>query len=404
MTSWLIEQTLLVTLIVSLLLLLGGWLSRKIGTSNHYMLWFIVPVSLIINSLDLSLLVNRSPVTTFLVTTKSQASQLAYTGLGIEDWLSLIWGVGFCLMASYILAVHIQSLKSMSKQIKVADEIPTFDYKTIDPKLTVRFVDQSISPFLSGVLFPKLIVPADFQQMFSKEQQKLILAHESVHFRRKDILWNHLALALLTLFWFNPICWLAYRKFRLLQELSCDQTVMAGSNKETRLVYAKALLNASSRHPVFNLSQLTFGEKSMLKERLNQLKTHQGSSLVGKFITAVGIVAVGSMLTIANADLPKTSEDVKPIVRINPVYPSEAIEKKLEGFVKLAFDVNSNGLVSNIKVMESSPKGVFDDSARVALSRWKYANHTGETVNSAVQLDFLLEQDPIEKVSIIAND
>lgn len=66
-------------------------------------------------------------------------------------------------------------------------------------------------------------------------------------------------------------------------------------------------------------------------------------------------------------------EKIPPIMRIEPKYPTEAYKNKLEGYVKLSFTI-VNGNVKNIKVIESSPTGVFDQSAISALSRWKYKN------------------------------
>lgn len=140
----------------------------------------------------------------------------------------------------------------------------------------------------------------------------------------------------------------------------------------------------------------------MLKERINQLKSARRNKAASKFIVAISLTLMASLLAIANANVAKTSDDIKAIVRINPQYPVEAAENKIEGFVHMVFDVNTQGRVSNIRVIESSPKGTFDQNAKYALSRWKYENRTGATVSSAVQLEFKLEEDPVETVSIIA--
>lgn len=62
----------------------------------------------------------------------------------------------------------------------------------------------------------------------------------------------------------------------------------------------------------------------------------------------------------------------RPIVRINPSYPSEAASKGIEGWVQLGFNVNTDGSVGDVHVIGSEPKRIFDRAAIKALKRWKY--------------------------------
>jgi protein TonB len=53
-------------------------------------------------------------------------------------------------------------------------------------------------------------------------------------------------------------------------------------------------------------------------------------------------------------------------------YPLEARSKGLEGWVELAYAVAADGRVSNVKVTNSSPAGVFDQAATRAIARLRY--------------------------------
>ncbi len=64
--------------------------------------------------------------------------------------------------------------------------------------------------------------------------------------------------------------------------------------------------------------------------------------------------------------------DAQPTVRINPVYPSEARTKGIEGFVTLRFDISELGRPINVSVVNSKPRGIFEKQARRALRKWKY--------------------------------
>ncbi len=59
-------------------------------------------------------------------------------------------------------------------------------------------------------------------------------------------------------------------------------------------------------------------------------------------------------------------------LRVQPNYPSRALQRGIEGFVDLAFDITAAGATTNIRVINSDPEGVFERAAISALGKWKY--------------------------------
>ena len=59
------------------------------------------------------------------------------------------------------------------------------------------------------------------------------------------------------------------------------------------------------------------------------------------------------------------------VIRVPPDYPREALERKLDGDVTLAFAIDERGSVKNVRVVRSS-NSVFETSAIAAASKWKY--------------------------------
>jgi len=55
-----------------------------------------------------------------------------------------------------------------------------------------------------------------------------------------------------------------------------------------------------------------------------------------------------------------------------PVYPATAKAQGIEGWVRLRYDIASDGRVENLRVLESSPPGVFDAAAMAAVAQWRY--------------------------------
>ncbi len=61
----------------------------------------------------------------------------------------------------------------------------------------------------------------------------------------------------------------------------------------------------------------------------------------------------------------------KIVKRVTPVAPGN-IPAKTKGYVVVRFSIGVNGRVSNLEVVESEPKGVFDEAAQNAVRKWVY--------------------------------
>ena len=90
-----------------------------------------------------------------------------------------------------------------------------------------------------------------------------------------------------------------------------------------------------------------------------------------------------------------TNQDPQPLYRVNPDYPRSQARRNQEGSVQLAFRVDTQGLVKNIKVVSTQGNESFADAAIKALSQWRYAPQfeDGKPIDSTelkVILDFTL--------------
>jgi len=68
--------------------------------------------------------------------------------------------------------------------------------------------------------------------------------------------------------------------------------------------------------------------------------------------------------------------EVMPLNDVSPEYPRYALQRGIQGHVKLAFTINRAGAVENVRVLEASPQNVFEREARRAAVRWRFAPRT----------------------------
>ncbi len=214
--------------------------------------------------------------------------------------LLLLWLIG-SLTALLILAFR--SFRFATRIQPVSRLLSTVEQSRIDARCgalagrataPVRISASDNGPAVAGLFRPVLLLPNDFFNRYSPDQQALILQHEHQHLRRHDLLWLYLARIYRCLFWFNPLAYLAERYLQLDQELSCDEKVLAGQSGETRRVYGETLLLSTYTHePLPQVDYLP--SFSQIKERTSMLKHHNhritSHMLGGILVVAVSIVA-----------------------------------------------------------------------------------------------------------------
>lgn len=61
-----------------------------------------------------------------------------------------------------------------------------------------------------------------------------------------------------------------------------------------------------------------------------------------------------------------------PIVRVEPIYPTRAASRGIEGYVIVEFTVTANGSVRDPIIVEAEPSSIFNRAAERAVLKWKF--------------------------------
>jgi protein TonB len=72
---------------------------------------------------------------------------------------------------------------------------------------------------------------------------------------------------------------------------------------------------------------------------------------------------------------PRVRAKSAPLVPIStppPSYPDHARRARISGYVVVTYTIGTDGRVGNVRVVESSPHGVFEHEVEATLARWRY--------------------------------
>ncbi len=105
--------------------------------------------------------------------------------------------------------------------------------------------DRGTVPMTWGVLQPVVWLPAD-ADTWDDERRTVVLAHELAHVRRRDALTQWIAHLALAGNWFNPLAWVAMKRFRDERERACDDAVIGLGTLPS--AYADHLLDIVRTH------------------------------------------------------------------------------------------------------------------------------------------------------------
>ena len=190
-----------------------------------------------------------------------------------------VWLIGLGAMLLYALVSYLRLRRRVSVSLPVQDHI--------------YLCDAISSPFILGVVKPHIYLPSDLDEV----QRQNVLAHEQAHLARRDHWWKPLGFALLAVYWFNPVLWLAYTLLCRDIELACDERVIRTMDESAVKTYSTVLLACSMPRKAVITCPLAFGEVGVKERVRNALHYKKPAFWVVAASVAVCVVVAVCFLT-----------------------------------------------------------------------------------------------------------
>ena len=188
---------------------------------------------------------------------------------------SYVWIAGLAVMLGYAIVSYIRLKKTLVACIPV--------------RKGVMASDEVRSPFILGVFRPIIYVPSSI----GEDSLKHVIAHEESHLKRHDHWWKPLGFLILSVYWFHPLCWVAYILLCRDIEMACDEKVISEMKKEEAASYSQTLLDLSFRKTSIAACPVAFGEVGV-KQRVKNVLNYKKPG----FWVIIGLIVISAALSV----------------------------------------------------------------------------------------------------------
>ena len=209
-----------------------------------------------------------------------------YRTVTLSEALTYVWYAGMAGVGAWFLFTNLRFARALRKA--------RTPYRVEGCRYPVYLVSALPSPCLFGVLRPAVYLNEKALQ--SPDALRFVLAHEQTHARHLDPLWSLLRGLCLTVYWFDPLVWLAAVLSREDCELACDEGTLRALGADERTAYGKALLALvpvcdKPQNPLLGATTMTSGKRS-LKERITRIAENRQAKAAAVF----AVVALAALV------------------------------------------------------------------------------------------------------------
>ena len=224
-----------------------------------------------------------------------------YRTVTLSEALTYVWYAGMAGVGAWFLFTNLRFARALRKA--------RTPYRVEGCRYPVYLVSEQPSPCLFGVLRPAVYLNEKALQ--SPDALRFVLAHKQTHARHLDPLWSLLRGVCLTVYWFDPLVWLAAVLSREDCELACDEGTLRALGADERTAYGKALLALvpvcdKPQNPLLGATTMTSGKRG-LKERITRIAENRQAKAAAVF----AVVALAALVcAVSFTGAPDTTPEV----------------------------------------------------------------------------------------------
>lgn len=236
------------------------------------------------------------------------------------DWrtiLGILWLAGAGISLSVKLKNYLYFTSGIKKDCTaVLDDRINHMAEDLMQRLSIRkkpalYVNENVSvPITVGLVRPAIILPGE--DWLLKDLQ-MVLHHELLHVKRRDLWYKWAFQLLLCIHWFNPVLYLIGIKLNIDCELSCDEAVLAALSQEGKKAYGNVLIDTAGKNVKLrkNIPSTTLLErKEDLKMRLKGILHYKKP---GGLRTAISLCLAGILLLLSACGSMQAEPDAMPV-------------------------------------------------------------------------------------------
>ncbi|HON00187.1 MAG TPA: M56 family metallopeptidase [Acidobacteriota bacterium] len=243
------------------------------------------------------------------------------------DWIALwtaalfFWSAGATLLLVRLARSYLRTRRCLDR----SEPIPGLALdRPSEP--SIRCSEEVSVPLLAGILRPVILLPAE-AAAWNPERLRIVLAHESAHFQRGDLIWNLLAEVAVIFYWLNPLAWRLRTYLRAESEFACDDLLLERGIGAKQ--YARELLAlAGPPKGLISGSCPAMVREGTLEERIHALLDPKRPRRHRKIVSvslAVAVLLLGSV-AVTFGGIRTWSEEESAIQEAPPPTPPPAPE------------------------------------------------------------------------------
>ncbi|MDP4623995.1 MAG: M56 family metallopeptidase [Akkermansiaceae bacterium] len=224
--------------------------------------------------------------------------------------LTTIWASGLLICIARLAWAAI----GLNRWRKRATEIESID------GVAVLELPELRGPVAAGI-FRKVIFVPESWKTFPKDEQKMVLAHELAHHRRRDPLWRLCAELARAAHWYHPLAhWMA-KRFSLQCEYACDESVIRQGSDAKR--YATLLCDFAEKRANSPFA-LAMADSSSLEKRVGRMfqPTSRSGILTFAILGSFGAITACALAMLGNQQTHVPDAEIQLRMTANP-FPGE---------------------------------------------------------------------------------